>query len=130
MLLQQKQLSDKYRTLKCHFYGLLFFKVILQFKVQQNKITVLKRKITDLILKTRYRRSESDLILTTPEEIWSYCILITSDAVQYDWNWDPTNSGINKDRNSLHYGTLDHSQRKKYIKKVHKLKSYIKQKGT
>lgn len=98
-----------------------FFKVILQFKVQQNKITVLKWKRTDLILNTRYRRSESDLILATPEEIWSYCIPTTSDVVQYDWNQDPTNAVINKGRSILHYGTLEHSQRKKKkrYKKVH-----------
>lgn len=90
-----------------------FSKVILQFKVQQNKITVLKRKRTDLILKTRYRRSESDLILVTPEEIWSYCIPITSDVVHYDRNWGSTNSGIKKGRNILHCGTLEHSQTKK-----------------
>lgn len=82
-----------------------------------------------MTLKTRYRRSESDLILVTPEEIWSYCIPITSDVVHYDRNWDSTNSGIKKGRNILHCGTLEHSQTKKNIKKVHKVKSYIKQKG-
>lgn len=94
-------------------------------------MTVLKRKRTDLILKTRYRRSESDLILATPEDTWSYCIPITSDVVQNNWNQDPTNSGINKGRNILQYGIVEHSQRKeKYIKKVRKVKGYIKQKGT
>lgn len=102
-----------------------FFKVTLQFKVQQNKITVLKRKITDLILKTRYRRSESDLILVTPEKIWSYCILITSDVVEYDWNQDPTSSGINKGRNCLYYDLNTVKGEKKKKKKLHKPKGYI-----
>lgn len=42
-------------------------------------MTVLKRKRTDLILKTRYR-SESDLVSGTPEEIWSYSFRIISDV--------------------------------------------------
>lgn len=86
-------------------------------------MTVLKRKRTDLILKTRYRRSESDLISGTPGEIWSYCIRIISDVGKYNWNQDLANSGINKGRNILHYGALEDGHQKKK-------KRYIKQKGT
>lgn len=45
---------------------------------------VLRRKRIDFILKTRYGRSESDLILRTPEEIWSYHIRIISDVGKYN----------------------------------------------
>lgn len=75
-------------------------------------MTVLKRKRTDLILKTRYR-SESDLISGTPEEIWSYYIRIISDVDKYNWNQDLANSGINKGRDILHYGALEHNHQKK-----------------
>lgn len=44
-------------------------KLILHFNVQMNIMTVLKRKRTDLILKIRHWRSESDLVSGTPEEM-------------------------------------------------------------